>query len=131
MLADPTDPPQDERVDLGAQLVAVTRRAAAGERRVLDALAEQAHWLGIGLSILTNLLNPDTIVLGGHYPAVRDYLERTVVTELRSRVLALPAAMCRVVFSELGFEAAALGAAHVGIEQLISDPTLARLREAS
>ena len=43
----------------------------------------------------------------------------------------LPAAMCRVVFSELGFEAASLGAAHVGIEQLISDPTLARLREAS
>ena len=131
MVAGPGETSPDEQADLGAQLVEVTRLAAAGDQRVLDALAEQANWLGIGIGILANVLNPDTIVLGGHYPAVRDYLERTVVTALRSRVLALPAAMCRVVFSELGFEAAALGAAHVGIEQLISDPTLARLREAS
>ena len=130
MLADPGDPPHDERVDLGAQLVAVTRRAAAGERRVLDALAEQAHWLGIGLSILTNLFNPDTIVLGGHFPAVREYLEKPVLAELRARVLAAPAALCRLQFSELGFEAASLGAAHTGIAQLIADPTLARLQEA-
>lgn len=131
MVAGPGEPPHDQRVDLGAQLVEITRLAAAGDQRVLDALAEQASWLGIGVGILANVLNPDTIVLGGHYPAVREYLEHTVVTELRSRVLALPAAMCRVEFSELGFEAASLGAAHVGIEQLIADPTLARSREAS
>lgn len=131
MVAAPGGLPQDERVDLGAQLVEVTRLAAEGDKRVLDALAEQAHWLGIGIAILANVLNPDTIVLGGHYPALRAYLEEPVLTELRSRVLALPAAMCRVEFSTLGFEAASLGAAHAGIEQLIADPTLAHLREAS
>jgi len=52
-----------------------------------------------------------------------------VVAELRSRVLAGPA-LCRLEFSALGFEAASLGAAHAGIEQLIADPTLAKLREA-
>jgi hypothetical protein len=51
-----------------------------------------------------------------------------VIAELRARLLAGPAAMCRVEFSELGFEAASLGAAHAGIEQLIADPTLAKLR---
>jgi len=51
-----------------------------------------------------------------------------VLAELRARVLAGPAAICRLEFSELGLEAASLGAAHAGIEQLIADPTLARPR---
>ncbi len=114
--------------DLGAQLVAVGERAAAGDRQVLDALAEQARWLGIGISVLANVLNPDTIVLGGHYPALRKYLEEPVLAELRARVIAGPSAQWRLEFSELGLEAASLGAAHAGIEQMIADPTLARLR---
>ncbi|MGS0684858.1 ROK family protein [Nakamurella sp. GG22] len=114
--------------DLGGQLVEVEERAAAGDRQVLDALAEQARWLGIGISVLANVLNPDTIVLGGHYPALRKYLEEPVLAELRARVIAGPDAQWRLEFSELGLEAASLGAAHAGIEQLIADPTLARLR---
>ena len=125
MVADPGEPLHDARVDLGARLVKVTERAAAGDRRVLDALAEQARWLGVGISILANVLNPDTIVLGGHFPALREYLRAPVLAELRARVLAGPAALGRLEFSELGFEAASLGAAHAGIEQVIADPTLA------
>ena len=131
LAAEPGDPVHDESIDLGTRMAQLTRRAEAGDRRVLDALAEQAHWLGIGVSILANVLNPDTIVLGGHFPAVRKYLAEPVITEVRARVLAAPAAMCRVEFSELGFEAASLGAAYAGIEQLIADPTLAKSREAS
>jgi predicted NBD/HSP70 family sugar kinase len=119
---------QPTRGDLGAQLVRVVQRAENGEQVVLDALARQARWLGIGVALLANVLNPDTIVLGGHYPALRRYLEEPVLAELRARVLAGPAAMCRLEFSELGLEAASLGAAHAGIEQLIADPTLARIR---
>jgi predicted NBD/HSP70 family sugar kinase len=128
MVADHDERLPDGRADFAAQLVEVTRRADAGDRAVLDAIAEEARWLGLGLSILGNLLNPGTVVLGGHYPALRKYLEEPVIAELRARLLAGPAAMCRVEFSELGFEAASLGAAHAGIEQLIADPTLAKLR---
>jgi hypothetical protein len=46
-------------------------------------------------------------------------------------VLAANAGKFRVKFSELGFEAASLGAAHAGIEQLIDDPTLARIRASA
>ena len=128
--AEPGDQVHDESIDLGARMAQVTRRAAAGDTRVLTALSEQAHWLGIGVSILANVLNPAVIVLGGHFPALREYLAAPVTAELRARLLAGPAAMCRIEFSELGFEAASLGAAHAGIEQLIADPTLARLRAA-
>jgi predicted NBD/HSP70 family sugar kinase len=131
MVAEPGEPARDERIDLGARLGHLTDRAAAGDARVLDALADQARWLGIGISILANILNPDTIVLGGHYPALRKYLEEPLIAELRARVLAANAGMFRVKFSELGFEAASLGAAHAGIEQLIDDPTLARIRASA
>ena len=75
MVAEPGDPSHDERDRSGrADSAQLRQRAAAGDDRVLDALAEQAHWLGIGVSILANVLNPDTIVLGGHFPGAR-YLE--------------------------------------------------------
>jgi predicted NBD/HSP70 family sugar kinase len=130
LAAEPGDPVHDESIDLGTRMAQLVDRAEAGDRRVLAALAEQAHWLGIGVSILANVLNPDTIVLGGHFPVIRKFIAEPVITEVTARVLAGPAAMCRVEFSELGFEAASLGAAHAGIEQLLADPTLAALREA-
>ena len=82
------------------------------------------------MSILSNVLNPDTIVLGGHYPVIRSYLEGPVRAELRAGSLAGPNVVCRLEFSELGFEAASLGAAHAGIEEVIADPTLAHLAVA-
>ena len=127
-LAGSGDSATDHPVDLGARLVRIERSAAHGDRRVLDAIGEQAHWLGIGMSVLANILNPDTFVLGGHYSVLRKYYEEPVLTELRSRVLA--GAVSRVEFSDLEFEAASLGAAHTGIAQLIADPTLARVRRA-
>jgi predicted NBD/HSP70 family sugar kinase len=114
--------------DLSARLVQIKRRAAAGERRVLGALDEQAHWLGIGLSVLANILNPDTFVLGGHFSVLRDYYREPALAELRSRLLA--GSGSRVEFSDLEFEAASLGASHAGIAQLMADPTLARIRRA-
>ncbi len=125
-LSAPDDPPADHLADLGARLVRIGRSAAAGDRRVLEAIGEQAHWLGIGMSVLANILNPDTFVLGGHYSVLRKYFEQPVLSELKSRLLA--GSVSRVEFSDLKFEAASLGAAHAGIAQLIADPTLARVR---
>jgi predicted NBD/HSP70 family sugar kinase len=125
-LAGPDEAPFDHPADLGARLVEIDRRAAAGERQVLDAIDEQAHWLGIGLSVLANILNPDTFVLGGHFSVLRDHYREPALSELRSRLLA--GTVSRLEFSDLEFEAASLGAAHAGIAQLIADPTLARIR---
>jgi predicted NBD/HSP70 family sugar kinase len=127
-LAEPDESPSDHPSDLGARLGQVNRRAAGGERRVLDAIDEQAHWLGIGMSALANILNPDTFVLGGHFSVLREYYREPVLSELGSRLLA--GSVSRVEFSDLEFEAASLGAAHAGIAQLIADPTLARIRSS-
>ena len=43
----------------------IPARAAAGEQKAIDALARHADRLGRGLSVITNLLDPDVIILGG------------------------------------------------------------------
>ncbi len=43
----------------------VPARAAAGEQKAIDALARHADKLARGLAVITNLIDPDIIVLGG------------------------------------------------------------------
>ncbi len=126
-VADPGDPVHDESIDLDLRLEMIRERADAGDPRVRAALTEHGRWLGVGVSILSNLLNPEVIVLGGHYPAMLTYLETPVLEALHAGSVAGKAGVARVEFSRLGLAAAALGAAHAGIEELLTDPTLAPL----
>ncbi|MGW2558536.1 ROK family transcriptional regulator [Streptomyces sp. NPDC001514] len=98
------------------------RRATAGDPRALTGLDEIGRWLGIGLSIPVNLLNPDAIVLGGYFAAVAPYLLPAAMRELRERAVAGDAAVCRVTGSALGFTAAVRGAADIIVEEIFADP---------
>jgi glucokinase len=44
---------------------AITRLATAGDRAALEAVNELARWLGVGLIGLTNIFDPEMIVVGG------------------------------------------------------------------
>ncbi len=110
--------------DMGSRLAEIVRRAEAADERTLRALQEAGRQLGVGASVLANLLDPEVIIFGGHFAALQKYMSDAVVTEMRSRVLGGAVMACRLEFSTLGFEAPALGAAHAGIDTLINDPTL-------
>lgn len=110
--------------DMGVRLQRIVQRAEAGEVRTVTALAETGRRLGIGASVLANLLDPEVIIFGGHFAALQRFLAPAVEAEMRSRVLGGDVMSCRVEFSTLGFEAPALGAAHAGIDALINDPSL-------
>ncbi|WP_351222379.1 ROK family transcriptional regulator [Streptomyces sp. NPDC002133] len=109
------DDPQEQAREL-------LRRAAQGDPRALTGLDEIGRWLGIGLSIPVNLLNPDVIVLGGYFAAVAPYLLPAAMRELRDRAVAGDSAVCRVTGSALGFTAAVRGAADVIVEEIFADP---------
>jgi len=98
------------------------RRAEAGEPAVLEVLADQGRWLGTGVSVLANLLDPEVVVLGGHFPTLEPFLVEPMRRELDARLLAPRGRLPRVLFSGLGFDAASLGAAHAGRDALIADP---------
>ncbi|WP_329286920.1 ROK family transcriptional regulator [Streptomyces sp. NBC_00691] len=105
------------------QTVELARRAAAGDPKALAGLDEIGRWLGKGLSIPVNLLNPEVVVLGGYFAAVAPYLLPAAMREMRSRVVAGDAALCRVTGSTLGFTAAVRGAAGVIVKEVFADPT--------
>ncbi|RKR85820.1 putative NBD/HSP70 family sugar kinase [Micromonospora pisi] len=99
------------------------RRLAAGDPVALDAVAEVGRWLGLGGAILVNLVNPRVLVLGGYFATLAEWLIPAARPELDRLAVAGRAAHCRFVASDLGFTAAARGAAGVVVDRVIADPT--------
>ena len=111
-------------LDLESKVEEITRRAAAGDERTLTALGEIGRWVGIGAAILTNVLNPGTIVLSGYLGEIGEWIEDEVEAQLVQGVLAPDAGGTRIALSSLGFSAAVHGAAAVAIDHVYDDPTL-------
>jgi predicted NBD/HSP70 family sugar kinase len=66
-------------------------RARGGDGKAAAALQTTAHYLGVGLATLVNMIDPMRIYLGGELTSAWDLLEPTVRQALASRALA-PAA---------------------------------------
>jgi predicted NBD/HSP70 family sugar kinase len=100
----------------------LARRARDGDRKALTAVASAGRSLGIGVAALVNLLDVDTVVLGGLYAVLAPWLREPVENELVMRVLATPWAPVSVLVSGLGGEAAVRGAATSVLRDVLSDP---------
>ncbi|MGW5333198.1 ROK family protein [Streptomyces bauhiniae] len=99
----------------------LAEQAEVGDEDVRSALREAGTALGIALTGAVNLLDPDTVVLGGALAALLPWLLPSLQHELRSRT-AGPA--CPVTVSELGPEGPLLGAAHSVVRAVLDDPAL-------
>ncbi len=98
-------------VDGGRSALAEVLEAADdGDEDVLAALREHGRWLGIGLSGLINVLNPQAVVLGGILGQAHPHLVATMEVELDRRVLAPIRSETRVLASTLGGDASLIGA---------------------
>lgn len=102
--------------------IEIVRGLAAGDRRMLEAVAQVGRWLGLGGSIVANLFNPRVIVVGGYFATLAEWLLPHAQAELERLVVASPVAQCRFVASNLGFGAASRGAASMVVNRLIDDP---------
>jgi predicted NBD/HSP70 family sugar kinase len=97
---------------------------AEGDAGALAA-CERAGWaLGVALSSAINLMDPDTIVLGGIYAPLFPWIGDVVSETLESRLGQMRQVVPSVVVSKLGPEAATLGAAGQVIQQIIADPAM-------
>ncbi|MFI8929242.1 ROK family protein [Streptomyces sp. NPDC053474] len=106
-------PPGPDRVSL------LVERATAGEEEVLGALRDAGTALGIALTGAVNLLDPQTIVLGGALPRLAPWLLPCLEDELGQRITG-PG--CAVAVSGLGSEGPLLGAAHSVVRAVLDDP---------
>jgi predicted NBD/HSP70 family sugar kinase len=128
LAATPDDPVCDPSLDLEQRLDTIRARARARDARTLDALHLVGTALGLGASILINVFNPRVLVLGGYFANLAEFLLDPMLGEMRGRVIAPDAGACQVVASTLGFAAASRGGAHVALEAVLDDPTIAAAR---
>jgi glucokinase len=80
----------------------VAEAATRGDPAARAVLAESGRWLGRGLAVLVDVLNPERIVIGSMFVRCREFLEPTMATELAREALPSAAAACTVVPAGLG-----------------------------
>lgn len=97
-------------------------RVATGDAQALDALAAHARWLGIGIAGLVNVLDPDTVVLGGLFARVLPLIRTQLDAELEARAYRAAGREVAVVGASLGASAVTIGAAELAFAELLSDP---------
>lgn len=100
-------------------------RARSTDPKAKAAIEETAHYLGMGLSIVVNALNPDRIFLGGEITLAWDLIEPIVRSSLARRSMTETAASTPIEVS-IGFDHPRLR----GAAALVAAPTFAAPRLA-
>ncbi|MDZ7265366.1 MAG: ROK family protein [candidate division KSB1 bacterium] len=85
--------------------------AQQGNRHAIDAFAEYGKHLGCMLSIIVNLLDPDTIVVGGSVSHAWPFFEKRLLQHLFENINDAPRKHVKCVPAALGDDAGLLGAA--------------------
>jgi glucokinase len=78
--------------------------AENGDLKALDILALSGFYLGKGLSLLIDILNPEIIVLGSIYLRAGKFLQESMMETLKKETLARSLAACKIVAVGLGEE---------------------------
>lgn len=85
--------------------------AKAGVPAALESFKKCAYYLGIGLGIVINFLNPEMILIGGGVVSAGKFLLGPAVEEARRRSHRVSFAGCRIENASLGNDAGLTGAA--------------------
>lgn len=90
---------------------AVLNAASKGDQFSIEILEEASRYLGAGIAVLINLLNPALVILGGGVPTGAPYLLESVRTNAMKHSLVQLNRNLRFATSNLGNKAGALGVA--------------------
>ncbi|WBB60615.1 ROK family protein [Streptomyces sp. WMMC500] len=105
----------------GGRIAVLAARATAGDARVRAALREAGGALGIAIAGAVNILDPETVVLGGALAGLAPWVVPAVERELGRRV-ADPARTVRLTVSALGADGPLLGAALSEVDAVMETP---------
>ncbi|WP_119070830.1 ROK family transcriptional regulator [Aggregatilinea lenta] len=96
--------------------------ADAGDAVALDALAETGMALGTGIAAIINIFNPGQVVIGGSMSRASEYLLPAIQAMIDQHALTQAREHVRVVVSEFGENAIAVGAATLAIRDALANP---------
>lgn len=98
--------------------------ATRGDAAVLQALERAGTALGVAAAAAVNVLDVDTLVLGGIYAPLAPWLCGPVERELARRVLRARLVPVPVRVARTGPDAAVLGAASTVLQRVLAEPAL-------
>lgn len=80
----------------------VAEAMLAGDALALEIYATSARYLGVGLSVLIDIINPEVIVIGSIYARNEEFFKPLMQQVLDRESLPLANKVCRVVPAALG-----------------------------
>lgn len=80
----------------------VAAAAASGDQLAMEVIAASARYLGKGLALLIDILNPDCIVIGSIFARCEAMFRGEMEKEIAREALSCSAAACRIVPAGLG-----------------------------
>ncbi|WP_326562938.1 ROK family transcriptional regulator [Micromonospora sp. NBC_01796] len=105
-----------------AAIARLAELAGTGDPAALAALTEAATALGVAIAGVINLLDLDTVVLGGIYAPLAQWLRPPLEIEIRTRVLTAAWSPVSIRPSLLTRDAAVLGAAGSIVRTVLANP---------
>jgi glucokinase-like ROK family protein len=103
---------------------ALEEAAENGDPLAIEVVHEAAHYLGIAVAGLLNLLNPGAVILGGGMARAGEHLLVPLRETVIHRTLVNSVAASEIRLSELGPRSIALGAATAVLAAALDDPAL-------
>ena len=94
----------------------------SADPHALYAVRRAGEALGVGLAGVVNIIDPDTVVLGGIFTPLAPWLTEPFTTTLLRQVVARRWSTPQVEASTLGPDAAVRGAAGLVTQQVLGDP---------
>jgi glucokinase len=104
----------NERQDL-TLLDCVFTAARSGDEEVYRMIDERAYYLGLALSNLVNLFNPELILLGGIFAQGKDLFLESVIRTVRGTAFGGLGEKVRVEPTSFGWRAGVIGAAALAL----------------
>ncbi len=95
--------------DITAEMV--SQGAKKGDALCCEVISEAARFLGIGLANITNIFNPQMIVVGGGVSSMGELILKPARKHMKGYAFKLPVKTVRVVRAGLGADSGLLGAA--------------------
>ncbi len=94
--------------------------AEQGETEVIELFAKIGENIGIGISNLLNIFSPDLIVIGGKMAECHEWIHEPIVNTVEKRANFYYKHHFQLKHSKLGGDCTVLGAASIGISQLLT-----------
>jgi glucokinase-like ROK family protein len=100
----------------------VVEAVKMNDKVAIDALANVAHYLGVGIASLIDILNPQLVLVGGSLSTAWEYMEAIIDSTLKENVLLRNQQTTKVILAKHEMNACVMGAIGTVFQAIFSEP---------